>query len=355
MKNSDVDWLLAKAAATPTGVDRMWQDLVAKHGPVPFDQEAGSRGHKRRGNNVDGRNVDKRLIGELPSAAVTQVAPRVAGELFRPSKTGSAMQHEVVRILINFTGFDSVMLDELDMEQRIAVADAMEQQLAMNGNLTTTNVNLVAFRGGDAEFELTTVQGAEHQLFHAAASLVNKAGKGSYSVKVIRSALLNSCRLNGMRVHAVAARVLKSNAKAVTSIMPPVSDPIAVARESTHLPPEPTLNISEEEAQEIKVNDAVARMDELDRMSHAWKVSLEERLGKRKVSPFRSRSRSPPQHAQQVIDADRSASINSSGAAAAGTAGGGGAGGSMTYKRNNESFKNFITSMFADTTAFSGK
>ena len=307
-KNAEIDWMLAKACSTPTGVGQLWANLIAQYGVEPLDPEIEKA---MRGPTF----LTARAIGEPPYVALSTM-PRGPDELFRkvaPSRNlAKEMQNgEIVRLLISFSGLDYTMLEDVPLDRRRRIADAMEQQVALNAGMQVRNVLLVDYRGADAEFELSAQAGSEHQLFQSAASVVRKVVQGGFTVKLVRDALMKELRMNSLHVHANMARVVKATNRLVPN-RPPVTDPAAVARESANAPPAPTLALTPDEVKAVRIADEVSRMSELQRMQHSWKKTLEERLQ-------------------------------------------GKGGTSLSYKRNNDAFREFMGNIWADTAAaFSG-
>lgn len=333
-KNSEIDFMLAKAYCTPTGVSDMWTKLTSKYGPEPLDPdiERGMRGPTF---------LTSRSLGDPPSIAMSVamrddqsswlrksralLAPAAGGASTaarslpsglsglgnNSSGNGDATAPEVVRLVVQFTGIDAYSLEDLPLLQRRAIANALEQQVALNAGLQARNVSLIDYHGADAEFEIAAAQGQDSMLFHAAAAIVNKATRGGFNVKTLREVYMRECRTSALHIHAISARVVKPGAKGAGSQPPIVTDPGSVIKESNNAPQVPKLNISEEEARAIKVADEVSRMTEQSRTQYSWKKALEERLQ-------------------------------------------GKSGTSLSFKRNNESFKEFMSNIWADTaSAFS--
>lgn len=323
-KNSEIDWMLAKANSTPTGLPQLWQSLIAKFGPEPLDPEIE---RAMKGPFF----ISSRYIGDgapPPSLSMNASMPRAHGELFRrPKPKESAGLGECVRLIINFAGIDYAMLEEMPLDRRRMVADAMEQQVAINAGLQVRNVALIEYRGSDAEFELSSTPGTEAHLFHAAASLVPRTQQGCFSVKHLREVLLKECKLNPLHVHATAARIAKASSALAShhphSTRPPIVDAEATLREAANFPPDaPQLRISEAEARRIKIADEVEKMSEQQRFQYSWKKSLEERLA-----------------------GGRGSSSSSS------SLGGSNAASSLSYKRNNEAFREFMGNIWSETAA----
>ncbi len=320
-KNSDIDVRLARACSTPTGVNTMWQNLIAQHGPEPLDPEV----EKAMAGPTF---ISSRLLGDPPTAAMSP-APRLGNEFLRHSRAktagaaaaaaagmpalpglgaagASGSDVEVVRLLIHFVGLDMTMLEDMPLDRRLKVADAIEQQIALNSGLQPRSVALTGYYDADAEIELVAEKGLEHQLFHAAATVVSRAVDGSFSVKLLREVLLRECKMNAIHVHAVSARVLKQALRLAPR--PTVSEAAAVVRESQSAPPAPELTVTPEEAKAIRAADEVARMSQQQRMTHSWRKTLEDRLR-------------------------------------------GKGGTTLSYKRNNEAFREFLGNIWADTAA----
>lgn len=322
-KNSQIDWMLAEAYSTPTGVGEMWQDLKARFGPEPLDPAIE---RAMRGPNF----LTARSIGDPPTAALTVAAREDESSWFRRSRatmgansagvggsnsprgaqqsgnSAEGTQPEIVRLILQFTGIDAYFLEDLPIDKRRRIADALEQQVALNAQMQARNVALVDYKGSEAEFELAAQAGNEHALFGAAASIVNRALKGGFNVKLLREVYMRECRASALHVHAIGARVVKAGAKGAGSTTRAVTDPAAVLRDSANPPAAPKLNMSDAEANAIRVADEVARMTEAQRTQHSWRRALEERLQ-------------------------------------------GKAGTSLSYKRNAEEFRSFMSNIWSDT------